>query len=225
MKRDFFFVARPLVSALCGLACLASVACGSDGAEPTDQDTGSSTTKRDAGSSGGTTKKDAGSSTARDAGKTKDAKVEESADDETEDEDDSADGAEDEEDSAGDDSEPVVKDASVGSKADAGKPPASTDAGTAAPGGGASCAELTYASFGEMFLKTYCYECHSSKGTPLGNVVLDTPAGIAKSMSILKKMVVRRADGREPAMPKGGNDALTDAERNKFGQWVDCGAK
>lgn len=219
MKPFYFLVARPLGSALCGLACLASVACGSDGADPKDQETDNITTKRDAG-----VKRDAGAAPARDAGKTKDAKVEESADDETEDEDDSADGAEDEEDEAGDDSAPVVKDASVGPKADAGKP-ASADAATTAPGAMASCAELTYATFGEMFLKTYCYECHSSKGTPLGGVVLDTQAGITKSMSILKKMVVRRADGREPAMPKGGNDDLTDAERNKFGQWVDCGAK
>jgi hypothetical protein len=219
MKRDFFFVARPLVSALCGLACLASVACGSDGADPKDQETDNITTKRDAG-----VKRDAGSAAARDAGKTKDAKVEESADDDAEDEEVSADDAEDDEDKAEDDTAAVAKDAGVGSKQDAGKP-TSADAGTTAPGATASCAELTYATFGEMFLKTYCYECHSSKGTPLGNVVLDTRAGITKSMSILKKMVVRRADGREPAMPKGGNDALTDAERNKFGQWIDCGAK
>ena len=94
------------------------------------------------------------------------------------------------------------------------------------PGATESCDALTYQTFGEMFLKTYCYECHSAKvGSPLGGIVLDTRAGITKSMTNLKKMVVPRADGKEPAMPKGGNDALTDAERTKFGQWIDCGAK
>jgi cytochrome c5 len=175
-------------------------------------------TKRDAGSS--STKRDAGSATSntkRDAGRARDAEAESEDDPEPEDEE--------EDDSEDQDSAPVAKDAGSSAKQDAGKP-GSTDAGSGTPAASASCAELTYASFGEMFLKTYCYECHSSKvGMPLGGVVLDAPAGVAKSVSVLKRMVIPRADGKEPAMPKGGNDDLTDAERVKFGQWIDCGAK
>jgi hypothetical protein len=221
MKRVFPLSPLLLGTAFCWLTCLSSGACGSDGAPTMDPPEGSA--KRDAGSSASSTKRDAGSaasSTKRDAGKPRDAEAESADEAESEDE---ASEDEEEDDSEDEADAPAAKDA--GAKQDAGKP-GSTDAGSGAPAASASCAELTYATFGEMFMKTYCYECHSSKvGTPLGGVVLDTPAGIAKSMSILKRMVIPRADGKEPAMPKGGNDDLTDAERTKFGQWIDCGAK
>jgi hypothetical protein len=123
----------------------------------------------------------------------------------------------------------------TGSAADAGAPSvalAGPDSGGAMedPGGGAmddpaSCDGLTYESFGEAFMGTYCTVCHNSteQGAAPAGIVLDTLPAIIKNKSHLTKVVAPRADGRNPAMPKGGDDRLTNEERIKFDTWIDCG--
>ena len=98
-----------------------------------------------------------------------------------------------------------------------------TDSGAAA-GDAESCATLTYESFGKAFVATYCTECHNSTTSkPLGGIALDTLPLVVKNKMYLKRVVIPRTDGQDPPMPKGGNDALTDAERTRFGAWIDCG--
>ena len=213
MDTFHFVFARPGRCAIALLALLVG-ACGSDGAPqmPIDDFTGA------------TPIKDAGSRSKRDAGNAENADepAAESTDDREPGEDD------------GSEREPVEDgeddvSASAGQVADAGKlgakdAGAGRDAGPA-PSETESCETLTYASFGKTFVETYCTECHNSK-TPtmgLGGVVLDTLPMIVKNKMYLKKDVAPRADGKLPKMPKGGNDQLTDAERTKFGAWIDCG--
>ena len=52
---------------------------------------------------------------------------------------------------------------------------------------------------------------------------MDSLPLIVMNKSHLKVAVVPRADGKPSAMPKGGDDRLTDKERTKFGAWIDCG--
>jgi uncharacterized membrane protein len=85
---------------------------------------------------------------------------------------------------------------------------------------------LDYASFGKPFVSTYCASCHGAsvkgndrRGAP-AEYVFDTLAQItAKADAIKDQVVVVKA------MPFG-NDTLkpSDAERVKFGHWLDCGA-
>jgi len=200
---------RPTVALLTALLC----ACGSDGTLPDPVDS----VGRDAGKRAG---KDAG----KDAGKSRDAgakDVEEDPSDEAAD-DEAAD------DDTGATSEPSTDPDAIASK-DAGQ---QKDAGqrsdAALPAADTSdCSSLTYESFGKKFVATYCTSCHSgtSASSALGGVALDSLANIQKNKAYLKKVTAPRPNGVEPRMPKGGNDALTDEERVKFGAWVDCGPK
>ena len=200
----------------CAIALLGLLvgACGSDGMPhmPAEDFTGAASTK------------DAGSRSKRDAGNAENAdeSAAEPVNDREPAEDDGSDRepVEDDEDDVSASAEPAADAGGLSAK-DAG---AGRDAGPA-PSETESCETLTYASFGKSFVETYCTECHNAK-TPtmgLGGVVLDTLPMIVKNKMYLKKVVVPRADGKLPKMPKGGNDQLTDEERTKFGAWIDCG--
>lgn len=89
---------------------------------------------------------------------------------------------------------------------------ATTDAG------GASCATLSYASFGMQFMTTYCTSCHTGAGAKHG-VQLDTLAGVQKSKDAIKRTTVAGTN-----MPMGAQGAqLSASDRQKLGQWLDCG--
>lgn len=99
--------------------------------------------------------------------------------------------------------------------ADAG-PSGDAGAADASMGDAGPCASLTYASFGQQFIMTYCYSCHS--GTrPQHNISLDTLANVQKNKAAVKREAVTMM-----AMPPQ-NPRPTAAERMKLGQWIDCG--
>lgn len=103
----------------------------------------------------------------------------------------------------------------------------SVDAGHAAPdagpahdagasGDGGACA-LTYENFGKQFMTTYCVSCHSGAAAK-HNVQLDTLAGVQKNKTQVKRQAVTTT-----VMPEA-NPKPMSAERQKLGQWLDCGA-
>jgi len=94
----------------------------------------------------------------------------------------------------------------------------------AGPEASASCDDLSYETFGEGYLRSWCTGCHHSalegddrEGAPEA-VNLDTHEGALEWLD----RVETRATGDEPTMPPvGGADAH---ERERFAQWLQCGA-
>jgi len=94
------------------------------------------------------------------------------------------------------------------------------DSGTVDP----ECTDLTWDTYGEGYLRSWCNGCHSAEvegdgraGAPVG-VDFDTHAGLREHLD----RVVARGTGDDPTMPPvGGAD---DAERARFAEWLDCGA-
>ncbi|MDB4977318.1 MAG: hypothetical protein JWN48_5659 [Myxococcaceae bacterium] len=106
------------------------------------------------------------------------------------------------------------RDAGAG-KGDAGSSnPGTPDAG----GTGSVCDTLTYDSFGQPFLSKYCVSCHGAF-LPQKNIKLDSLSGVQANTSKVKSEVASKS------MPPGGSAAPTAAERQQFGQWIDCGPK
>jgi hypothetical protein len=90
------------------------------------------------------------------------------------------------------------------------------DAGATTDAGAGLCSTLTYASFGMQFMSSYCTGCHSGDAAQHG-VQLNTLAGVQKNKAAIKRVTVTGA-----TMPKG-NSQLSAADRQKLGQWLDCG--
>jgi uncharacterized membrane protein len=96
-----------------------------------------------------------------------------------------------------------------------------TDTGSADAG---ACADLTYASFGNDFMDKYCASCHAASvkgsarmGAP-GDDVYDTLAQIKADKKDLKHEVSSKA------MPFPTAKVFpSQAERDQFVQWIDCG--
>jgi hypothetical protein len=88
----------------------------------------------------------------------------------------------------------------------------SNDAGAGGDAGG--CA--TYENFGKQFMTTYCIVCHTG-ATAKHMVQLDTLAGVQKN-----KVAVKRQAVTTTVMPEA-NPKPSSAERQKLGQWLDCG--
>ena len=95
-----------------------------------------------------------------------------------------------------------------------------------APGQACLDTTLDYARFGKPFITTYCASCHggSVRGSArLGapeEYVFDTLAQIAPRAELIKDQVVIME-----TMPFGNSSLKpSDAERVKFGSWLDCGA-
>ena len=95
----------------------------------------------------------------------------------------------------------------------------STDAGAEASkdAGGDSCATLTYQAFGKQFVSDYCLSCHGG-AAPRGGFKLDTLAAVDARRTGVKAQVL------SGGMPMGSKRP-SDAERARFGQWIDCGPK
>jgi len=87
-------------------------------------------------------------------------------------------------------------------------------------------ATLDYATFGKPFVSSYCVSCHGGSvkgsarmGAP-ADAVFDTQAQIAAKADQIKEQVVALK-----AMPFGTSSVKpSDADRVKFGNWLDCGA-
>ena len=92
------------------------------------------------------------------------------------------------------------------------------DAGPSPDAGGAqACSALTYESFGKQFLSNYCVSCHGAV-SPKANIRLDSLAGLVANKAVVRSAVVGSI------MPQG-NKQPTSAERERLGQWIDCGPK
>jgi uncharacterized membrane protein len=98
-------------------------------------------------------------------------------------------------------------------------------------GGGSApdCPEnstLTYESFGKGFVDEYCADCHAAsvtgtarQGAPKGDVFDSLTQIQAKSDELIDEVVI------EKAMPyKTYDHQPSNDERDKFGEWLACGA-
>jgi mono/diheme cytochrome c family protein len=92
------------------------------------------------------------------------------------------------------------------------------DGGSAGPD--CSTSTLTYSNYGQALVNQHCIACHGAM--PVGNTTkLDTLAAIqAESHEIIERAVEL---SEMPTMPYL-LPALPEAERQKLGQWLDCGA-
>jgi hypothetical protein len=79
-----------------------------------------------------------------------------------------------------------------------------------------ACGTLAYANFGMQFMATYCVGCHSGAGAKHG-VQLDTLAGVQKNKTAVKRQTVTGT-----TMPSV-DPKPSAADRQKLGQWLDCG--
>ncbi len=77
---------------------------------------------------------------------------------------------------------------------------------------------LTYANFGEAFIKTNCLECHESKENPK----LTSLATIQSLAADIDKEAASGPNGTNTAMPEDGT--VSTADRAKLGEWLACGA-
>lgn len=114
---------------------------------------------------------------------------------------------------------------------------ADTDADQVGPLTGATCPDgstLTYASFGQQFMQTYCVTCHAStltgaerRGAPEFHD-FDTQQGIIDVADHVDQVAGIGPDAANRAMPPLDEDNLgllypTDAEREDLAEWIACG--
>lgn len=88
---------------------------------------------------------------------------------------------------------------------------------------------LTYGTFGEQFMTTYCTGCHSSqlegaarRGAPEYHD-FDTIDGIRAVADHIDQVAAAGPAVTNAAMPPG-NKVPTEEERKKLGEWIACGA-
>jgi uncharacterized membrane protein len=97
---------------------------------------------------------------------------------------------------------------------------------------GATCPQgstLTYASFGQQFMASYCTRCHAS--TLAGEARMGAPAfhdfdavdGIRAVADHIDETAASGPDATNEAMPPGGAKP-TLAERQMLAEWIACGA-
>jgi hypothetical protein len=98
---------------------------------------------------------------------------------------------------------------------DAAQPDAGGGGGSDSGTPGNQCSTLTYNSFGQQFLSSYCTGCHGAVGAVRG-IRLDTLENLVSRKGGAKSAVL------SGAMPQGTNRPST-ADRERFGQWIDCG--
>ncbi len=94
-------------------------------------------------------------------------------------------------------------------------------AGPGAPTG-ATCptnSTLTYANFGQAFVKQYCLECHAGKDQPR----LDTQIAVKGEIDRIDRSTASGPNGTNTYMPEDRD--IPVAERTKLGEWLACGAK
>ncbi len=97
---------------------------------------------------------------------------------------------------------------------------------------GATCetsSTLTYATFGQSFMTSYCTRCHAStisgvarNGAPV-SVNLDSLTGIRAHLSDIDAQAAAGPDRTNAFMPLGSLKP-TQAEREQLGAWLACDA-
>jgi hypothetical protein len=100
------------------------------------------------------------------------------------------------------------------------------------PPTGSTCpatSTLTYDTFGEPFMTSYCTRCHSStlmgserQGAPLLHD-FNTRSGILAFISHIDETTASGPDATNTQMPADGATP-TLAERQMLGEWLACGA-
>ncbi len=91
------------------------------------------------------------------------------------------------------------------------------DAGGGGTDAGPSCDSLTYETFGRQFMTDYCVGCHGASN-PRANLSLTSLSAIVTAKARVKSAVTGGA------MPQGTKKPST-AERERLGQWIDCGPR
>ena len=77
---------------------------------------------------------------------------------------------------------------------------------------------LTYETFGQSFINSYCAACHSGREQP----TLSSLSAIQAHLDEIDRVAAAGPNAVNTAMPQGGS--LPDAERQKLGEWLACGA-
>ena len=87
----------------------------------------------------------------------------------------------------------------------------------------------TYASFGMMFMQTYCLDCHSQvkvgddrQGAPV-TIDFDTRSLVRMNTSDIDKQAAFGPRAHNRLMPNGGHEPVpTDDERVRLGEYIAC---
>ncbi len=108
---------------------------------------------------------------------------------------------------------------------------ASSSSDTAGPSG-ATCPDdsaLTYQSFGQAFVQSYCLRCHSStqpaegrQGAP-SDTNFDTLLQIRSHAEHIDEGAAAGPSSTNELMPPAG-PRPSDQERSRLGEWLACGA-
>ena len=72
---------------------------------------------------------------------------------------------------------------------------------------------LTYANFGQAFMGNHCVNCHGD---------FSTQEGVQSSIDRIDRAAAAGPDAINTYMPDG--EDLSDAQREKLGEWLACGA-
>lgn len=98
---------------------------------------------------------------------------------------------------------------------------------------GATCPtsnDLTAQSFGTAFMETYCLSCHSKAATgvaraeaPVG-VDFDTLEDVRRQRALIDMHTAAGPNATNTVMPPASRPQPTQAERERLGQWLACGA-
>ena len=87
---------------------------------------------------------------------------------------------------------------------------------------------LSYETFGNDFMQSYCIECHASDlpaaermGAPTG-VDFDTLEGILDRADEIDQAAASGPDATNTEMPPAEQPQPTGAERTQLGEWLAC---
>jgi uncharacterized membrane protein len=87
---------------------------------------------------------------------------------------------------------------------------------------------LTYETFGNDFMQSYCIECHASDlpapermGAPVG-VDFDTLEGILDRADEIDRRAAAGPDATNTVMPPAEQPQPSEAERLQLGEWLAC---
>ncbi len=91
-------------------------------------------------------------------------------------------------------------------------------------GTGSTCPQgstLTYESFGQSFMKSYCLSCHSNAGRKQ-SPLFETVEQIRARKTDIDRLAASGPNATNEEMPDEGS--CPTAERKKLGEWLACGA-
>lgn len=88
---------------------------------------------------------------------------------------------------------------------------------------GSTCPDdstLTYANFGQAFIRTNCLSCHGSSGPE--SPKFDTLAQVRANAGDIDRAAAAGPSAVNTYMPESGS--VSEAERRQLGEWLACGA-